>query len=79
MEQRELLSGSGHVVLAFVHDGVAEQLTRKGHFQVPFGKEMYELKVMPYMSGEITDLQVLLSVLRPRSWQGSWTFWMRSP
>ncbi|XP_067397047.1 interferon-induced 35 kDa protein isoform X2 [Emydura macquarii macquarii] len=62
VEQRELLSGSGHVVLAFVQDGVAEQLTRKGRIQVPFGKETYEVKVTPYMSGEITDLQVRPSV-----------------
>ncbi|XP_053870054.1 interferon-induced 35 kDa protein isoform X1 [Malaclemys terrapin pileata] len=62
VEQRELLSDSGHVVLTFVHDGVAEQLMKKGHIQVPIGKQTYELKVTPYMSGQITDLQVRPSV-----------------
>ncbi|TFK10755.1 cyclin-dependent kinase 4 inhibitor C [Platysternon megacephalum] len=62
VEQRELLSDSGHVVLTFAHDGVAEQLMKKGHIQVPIGKQTYELKVTPYMSGQITDLQVRPSV-----------------
>uniref|UniRef100_A0A8C8RBJ3 Interferon induced protein 35 n=1 Tax=Pelusios castaneus TaxID=367368 RepID=A0A8C8RBJ3_9SAUR len=62
VEQREFLSDSGHVVLSFLHDGVAEQLMKKGRIQVPIGKETYELKVTPYMSGEITDLQVRPSV-----------------
>uniref|UniRef100_A0A452H6J6 NID domain-containing protein n=1 Tax=Gopherus agassizii TaxID=38772 RepID=A0A452H6J6_9SAUR len=62
VEQRELLSDSGHVVLTFVQDGVAEQLMKKGRIQVPIGKQTYELKVTPYMSGQITDLQVRPSV-----------------
>ncbi|XP_038241248.2 interferon-induced 35 kDa protein isoform X2 [Dermochelys coriacea] len=62
VEQRELLSDSGHVVLTFVHNGVAEQLTKKGLFQVPIGKQTYELKVTPYISGQITNLQVRPSV-----------------
>ncbi|XP_074834968.1 interferon-induced 35 kDa protein isoform X2 [Carettochelys insculpta] len=62
VEHRELLSDSGHMVLAFVQDGVAEQLTKKGRFQVPIGKQTYELKATPYTSGEIRDLQLRLSV-----------------
>ncbi|EMP40531.1 60S ribosomal protein L27 [Chelonia mydas] len=62
VEQRELLSDSGHVVLTFVHNGVAEQLAKKGRFQVPIGKQTYELKVTPYICGQITDLQVRPSI-----------------
>ncbi|XP_073181930.1 interferon-induced 35 kDa protein isoform X1 [Lepidochelys kempii] len=62
VEQRELLRDSGHVVLTFVHNGVAEQLAKKGRFQVPIGKQTYELKVTPYIRGQITDLQVRPSV-----------------
>ncbi|KAG6929863.1 interferon induced protein 35 [Chelydra serpentina] len=58
VEQREFLRDSGHVVLTFAHDGVADQLTKKRRVQVPIGKQTYELKVTPYMSGQITDLQV---------------------
>uniref|UniRef100_K7FBN3 Interferon induced protein 35 n=1 Tax=Pelodiscus sinensis TaxID=13735 RepID=K7FBN3_PELSI len=63
VERRELLHDSGNVVLTFVHDGaVAEQLVKKGRTQVPIGKQTFELKVTPYTSGEIRDLQLHPSV-----------------
>ncbi|XP_067326204.1 interferon-induced 35 kDa protein isoform X2 [Anolis sagrei] len=58
----ERLSGSGHVALTFVEDGVVEKLVQKGHFQVPIGKEKHEIKVSHYVSGEITDFQFRPSV-----------------
>ncbi|NXL82928.1 IN35 protein, partial [Alectura lathami] len=58
VESRKFLDDCGHVVLTFVQDGVAEQLMARGHVQVPLGKIKYELKISPYMSGDVTDLQL---------------------
>ncbi|XP_009976067.1 PREDICTED: interferon-induced 35 kDa protein, partial [Tauraco erythrolophus] len=58
VERREFLDDSDQVVLTFVQDGVAELLIEKGHIQVLIGKGKYELKISPYMSGDITNLQL---------------------
>ncbi|NXE78974.1 IN35 protein, partial [Cochlearius cochlearius] len=58
VESREFLDGSGRVVLTFTKDGVAEPLIARGRIQVPIGKGKYELKISPYMNGNITDLQL---------------------
>ncbi|KAM6042130.1 interferon-induced 35 kDa protein [Chlamydotis macqueenii] len=57
VESREFLNDSGEVVLTFVEDGVAEPLITTGHIQVPIGKEKYDLKISPCMSGDIANLQ----------------------
>ncbi|NXC20401.1 IN35 protein, partial [Corythaeola cristata] len=58
VERREFLDDSDQVVLTFVRDGVAERLIEKGHIQVLIGKGKYEVKISPYMSGDITNLQL---------------------
>ncbi|NXX17110.1 IN35 protein, partial [Podargus strigoides] len=58
VERREFLDDSGQVVLTFVQDGVAEPLIARGHIQVLMGKEKYELKISPCMSGDITNVQL---------------------
>ncbi|XP_003222544.2 interferon-induced 35 kDa protein isoform X1 [Anolis carolinensis] len=62
VERVERLSGSGHVALTFVEDGVVERLVQRGRFQIPIGKEKHEIKVSHYVSGEITDFQFRPSV-----------------
>uniref|UniRef100_A0A8C2T3D4 Interferon induced protein 35 n=1 Tax=Coturnix japonica TaxID=93934 RepID=A0A8C2T3D4_COTJA len=63
VESREFLDDCGQVVLTFTRDGVAEQLIAKGQVQVPIGKTKYQLKISPYMSGDITNLQVRVCTL----------------
>ncbi|XP_059686525.1 interferon-induced 35 kDa protein isoform X2 [Gavia stellata] len=58
VESREFLDDTGQVVLTFAQDGVAEPLVARGHIQVVIGKGQYELKISPYMSGDITNLQL---------------------
>ncbi|KFQ53857.1 Interferon-induced 35 kDa protein, partial [Nestor notabilis] len=58
VESRELLDNSGQAVLTFVEDGVAELLIERGRIQVPLGKQTYELKISPCMSGDVSNLQV---------------------
>ncbi|NXK53088.1 IN35 protein, partial [Chauna torquata] len=58
VESREFLDDCGQVVLTFAQDEVAEQLITRGHVQVPIGKTKYELKISPYMSGDVTNLQL---------------------
>ncbi|NXH23526.1 IN35 protein, partial [Bucco capensis] len=58
VESTEFLEDSGQVVLTFALDGVAEPLIERGHIQVLVGKGKYEVKISPYMSGDITNLQL---------------------
>ncbi|POI35338.1 hypothetical protein CIB84_000912 [Bambusicola thoracicus] len=58
VESREFLDDCGQVVLTFTQDGVAEQLITRGQVQVPIGKTKYKLKISPYMSGDVTNLQL---------------------
>ncbi|OXB55280.1 hypothetical protein ASZ78_014074 [Callipepla squamata] len=58
VESREFLDDCGQVVLTFTQDGVAEQLISRGQVQVPIGKTKYKLKISPYMSGDVTNLQL---------------------
>lgn len=58
VESRELLDNSGQAVLTFVEDGVAEPLIEREHIQVPLGKQTYELKVSPCISGDVSNLQL---------------------
>ncbi|XP_064030187.1 interferon-induced 35 kDa protein isoform X2 [Pogoniulus pusillus] len=58
VESREFLDDSGQVMLTFAEDGVAEQLIERGHIQFFIGKEKYEVKISPCISGNITNLQL---------------------
>nr|XP_009687872.1 PREDICTED: uncharacterized protein LOC104153618 [Struthio camelus australis] len=51
-------ANSGRVVLSFAQEGVAEQLIAQGCIQFPIRKAKYEIKISPYLSGDITSLQV---------------------
>ncbi|XP_006266424.3 interferon-induced 35 kDa protein [Alligator mississippiensis] len=62
VEWREFLSDTRHVVLSFMYDGVVEELIKKGHFQIQFGKTIHEVRVTPYVSGAIADLQFRPSI-----------------
>ncbi|XP_025056543.1 interferon-induced 35 kDa protein [Alligator sinensis] len=62
VEWREFLSDTRHVVLSFMYDGVVEELMKKGHFQIQFGKTIHEVRVTPYVSGAIADLQFRPSI-----------------
>ncbi|XP_061446906.1 interferon-induced 35 kDa protein [Rhineura floridana] len=62
VEHVEWLNGSGHVVLTFVEDGVAERLIQRGQFQVPIGKETHKVKLSRHLGGEIAELQFRSSV-----------------
>ncbi|NXA42180.1 IN35 protein, partial [Eudromia elegans] len=57
VESLELLGGS-QAVLSFAQDGVAEQLIARGLVQFPVKKTKYDIKVSPYMSGDVTSLQL---------------------
>ncbi|XP_068775345.1 interferon-induced 35 kDa protein isoform X2 [Struthio camelus] len=58
VESREFLGDSGQVVLSFAQEGVAEQLIAQGCIQFPIRKAKYEIKISPYLSGDITSLQL---------------------
>ncbi|XP_071674104.1 interferon-induced 35 kDa protein isoform X2 [Patagioenas fasciata] len=58
VESREFLDNSNQVVLTFVQDGVAEPLIARGRMQVLIGKGKYDIKISPYMSGDVIDLQL---------------------
>ncbi|NXB05707.1 IN35 protein, partial [Cnemophilus loriae] len=58
VESREFLEDSDQVVLTFTQDGVAGPLIERGHIQVPIGKGKYKVKISPYTSGEIANLQL---------------------
>ncbi|NWV06284.1 IN35 protein, partial [Ptilonorhynchus violaceus] len=58
VESKKLLDNSAHAVLTFTQDGVAEALIEKGHIEVPIRKEKCNIKISPYMSGDITNLQL---------------------
>ncbi|XP_062988396.1 interferon-induced 35 kDa protein isoform X2 [Elgaria multicarinata webbii] len=62
VQRVERLSTSGHVALSFMEEGVAERLVKRNPFQVPIGKETYEVKLSHCIGGEITDLQFRSSV-----------------
>ncbi|XP_019406029.1 PREDICTED: interferon-induced 35 kDa protein [Crocodylus porosus] len=62
VEWREFLSDTRHVVLSFMHDGVVEELIKKGHFRIQFGKTKHEVRVTPYVSGAIADVQFRPSI-----------------
>nr|XP_034959180.1 interferon-induced 35 kDa protein-like [Zootoca vivipara] len=54
----ERLRDSGHVVLTFMDDGVAERLIEIGQYQVPIGEEIHTVKLSHCLGGEIAELQV---------------------
>ncbi|NXU53918.1 IN35 protein, partial [Turnix velox] len=58
VESREFLEDSSQVVLTFAQEKVAEPLIAKGRIQVSIGKGKYELKISPFLSGDITNLQL---------------------
>ncbi|XP_063260020.1 interferon-induced 35 kDa protein [Prinia subflava] len=58
VDSREFLEDSDQVVLTFTEDGVAQSLIERGHTQVPIGKGKYKIKISPYMSGDISNLQL---------------------
>ncbi|NXM03633.1 IN35 protein, partial [Tyrannus savana] len=58
VERREFLDDSNQVVLTFAQDGVAEPLIERGHVQIPIMGGKYEVKISPYLNGDITDLQL---------------------
>ncbi|NXP04427.1 IN35 protein, partial [Thinocorus orbignyianus] len=58
VESREFLDDSGQMVLTFVQDGVAEPLIARGRIQVLIGKGKYDLKISPYLSGGVSNLQL---------------------
>ncbi|NXW53851.1 IN35 protein, partial [Eurystomus gularis] len=58
VESRELLDDSGQVLLTFAHEGVAEPLIAKGRIQVLIGKGKYDVKISPYVSGSISNMQL---------------------
>ncbi|NWT05076.1 IN35 protein, partial [Mionectes macconnelli] len=58
VESREFLDDSGQVVLTFTQDGVAEPLIKRGHIEVPIVGKKYEVKISPFMNGDITNLQL---------------------
>ncbi|NXO25306.1 IN35 protein, partial [Cisticola juncidis] len=58
VESREFLEDSDQVVLTFTEDGVAQPLIERGHIQMPIGKGKYKVKISPYMSGDISNLQL---------------------
>ncbi|NXO03371.1 IN35 protein, partial [Rhinopomastus cyanomelas] len=57
VESREFLDDSGHVVLTFTHDGVAEPLIARGRIPVTIGKGQHDLKISPRMNAAISNLQ----------------------
>ncbi|NXP56015.1 IN35 protein, partial [Heliornis fulica] len=58
VEHREFLDDSGQVLLTFAKDGVAKLLIEKGHIEVSIGKGKYKLKISPYITGDITNMQL---------------------
>nr|XP_013806894.1 PREDICTED: interferon-induced 35 kDa protein [Apteryx mantelli mantelli] len=58
VETLEFLDDTSQVMLSFVQDGVAEQLIARGCVQFPIRKAKYEIKISPYVSGDITSLQL---------------------
>ncbi|XP_060138261.1 interferon-induced 35 kDa protein isoform X2 [Zootoca vivipara] len=58
----ERLRDSGHVVLTFMDDGVAERLIEIGQYQVPIGEEIHTVKLSHCLGGEIAELQLRPSV-----------------
>ncbi|XP_058140291.1 interferon-induced 35 kDa protein isoform X2 [Dasypus novemcinctus] len=53
---REMLQGG--VMLGFAEDGVAERLCQIGQFKVPLGKQLFPLRVSPYVSGELQKIEI---------------------
>ncbi|NXG19882.1 IN35 protein, partial [Grallaria varia] len=58
VESREFWGESGHVVLTFTRDGVAEPLIERGHIQVLIGRGKYNVKISPCMIGGIMNVQL---------------------
>uniref|UniRef100_A0A8C6IPP7 Uncharacterized protein n=1 Tax=Melopsittacus undulatus TaxID=13146 RepID=A0A8C6IPP7_MELUD len=58
VESTKLLNNCGQAVLTFAEDRVAELLIERGRIQVPLGKQTYELKISPCVSGEVSNLQL---------------------
>ncbi|XP_027520712.1 interferon-induced 35 kDa protein isoform X1 [Corapipo altera] len=58
VESREFQEDSCQVVLTFREDGVAELLIERGYIQVPILGEKYKVKISPYITGDITNLQL---------------------
>ncbi|KAJ8404293.1 hypothetical protein AAFF_G00340660 [Aldrovandia affinis] len=63
VEDAEMLHDDGNVVLTFVEDTVAKGLTDRQSHKVDLGsRQKHYVKVTPFLSGEITDLQTRASV-----------------
>ncbi|XP_062451547.1 interferon-induced 35 kDa protein isoform X2 [Rhea pennata] len=58
VESLDFLENASQVVMSFVQHGVAEQLIARGRIQFPLKKAKYEIKISPYMRGDITGLQL---------------------
>ncbi|NXA09245.1 IN35 protein, partial [Sapayoa aenigma] len=58
VESRKFLGDSGHMVLTFTQDGVAEPLIERGHIDVLIGRGKHKVKISPCMNGDITNLQL---------------------
>lgn len=62
VDSAEMLHDSGNAVLAFVEDTVAKGLTDRQYHEVDFGDgTRSRVKLSPFLSGEITDLQPRVS------------------
>ncbi|XP_078501448.1 interferon-induced 35 kDa protein [Lissotriton helveticus] len=57
VEKCEFLPDSRHVVVTFAEEGVAKSLTCKEVCSFAVENKTYQLKVTPYVNGEIKDLQ----------------------
>ncbi|XP_069093858.1 interferon-induced 35 kDa protein [Pleurodeles waltl] len=64
VEKCEFLPDSGQVIIIFGEEGVAQRLTSKGVHTFSVENKTYQLKVTPYVKGEIKDLQLRDSICR---------------
>ncbi|XP_061079370.1 interferon-induced 35 kDa protein-like [Conger conger] len=63
VDQAQMLQETGNVVLTFVEDTVAKRLTDRQYHEVDMGDgKKHQVKVTPYLNGEITNLQTRVSV-----------------
>ncbi|XP_069490291.1 interferon-induced 35 kDa protein [Ambystoma mexicanum] len=58
VDQREFLPDSGNVVFTFRDEGVAKGLTKMENIPFPFENKTYQLKVTPYVKGEIQAMKL---------------------
>ncbi|XP_073687636.1 interferon-induced 35 kDa protein [Garra rufa] len=64
VEDTDMLHDSGTVVITFVEDNVAKQLSDKQDHEVEFGRKKYKVKVTPFLNGEISQMKICNSVCK---------------